>query len=159
MTREATNSQAPSASVKRFLTQDTGGFSLIEAMIAMVILTVGLLSIAQLVLVSLDKSEFAEYDVKAINVAQGKIEELRGLFGQQVESGVADADLSEGSHGPVTVSLQTSDGRIQGQLDFQVSWQVQNLAGGRRQVAVSVSPAVQNPRRSETITFTTYFSP
>lgn len=139
--------------------QKDAGFSLLEAVIALFILTVSLLSVAQLMILSLDKSEFAKSDTKAIQLAQAKAEELRQLYGRSVATSQSVADLSAGSHGPVTVILDSPEDRIQGQKNFQVSWTIQNLTAGQKAVSVTVAPAIINPRQSETITLTTRFSP
>ena len=135
------------------------GFSLIEAMVALLILTISLLALAQLMFVSLDKSQFANYDTKAIHLAQAKVEELRNLFGWQISSGQDASDLTAGSHGPETIALQAAGETLQGQRNFQVSWQVTNLAGGRKSVAVTVAPVIANPRQNETLTINTDFAP
>ena len=97
------------------------GFTLIEAMIAMFILTVSLLALAQLMLVSLDKTQFANFDTKAVNLAQAKLEELRTAFGWQIESG-GDSDLlATGPHGPETITLPARANTLQGIRSFQIS--------------------------------------
>ncbi len=143
-------------------TQDSrtsSGFSLLEAIIALFILTISLLALAQLMIVSLDKTQFSNYDTKAINLAQAKVEELRNLFGWQISSGQVAADLTPGTHGPETIMLQAPTGTLQGQMNFQVSWQVTDLASGRKSVAISVAPMTANPRQNETLTLTTDFAP
>ena len=135
------------------------GFTLIEAMIAMFILTVSLLALAQLMLVSLDKTQFANYDTKAVNLAQAKLEELRTAFGWQIESG-GDSDLlATGPHGPETITLPARANTLQGIRSFQISWQVTDLASGRKSVAVTVTPLAANPRQSQAITITTFLAP
>jgi Tfp pilus assembly protein PilV len=143
-------------------TQDfrsSSGFSLLEAMIALFILTISLLALAQLMIVSLDKTQFSSYDTKAINLAQAKVEELRNLFGWQISSGQVAADLTPGSHGPEEVTIQPPTATLQGQRSFQVSWQVTDLPSGRKSVAISVAPMTTNPRQNETLTLTTDFAP
>jgi type IV pilus modification protein PilV len=135
------------------------GFSLIEALIALFILSVGLLSVAQLMMVSLDRSEAAKYDTKAVQLAQAKVEELRLLFGRSVDSGQTPEDLSAGSHGPITVELENPDDRIQNQRSFQVSWDVQELDAGQKTVVVTVTPVTGNPHQTEIITLTTRLTP
>ncbi len=135
------------------------GFTLIEAMIAMFILTISLLALAQLMIVSLDKTQFANYDAKAVNLAQSKLEELRTAFGWEVESG-GDSDLlATGPHGPETITLPLPPNTLQGVRSFQVSWEVADLNSGRKSVSVTVTPLAANPRQSESITITTYLAP
>lgn len=135
------------------------GFSLIEALIALFILSVGLLSVAQLMMVSLDRSEAAKYDSKAIQLAQAKVEELRLLFGRSVDSGQTPPDLSTGSHGPITVELENPDNRIQNHRRFQVSWNVTDLDAGQKAVVVTVTPVAAGPYHTEIITLTTRLTP
>ena len=135
------------------------GFTLIEAMIAMFILTISLLAVAQLMMVSLDKTEFAKYETKAVHLAQAKLEELRALFGRQVDTGETVADLVAGPHGPDNIQLPSPQGTLQGMLNFQVNWQVIDLVGGQKAVSVTVTPLFPNPRQTETISIATNFSP
>jgi prepilin-type N-terminal cleavage/methylation domain-containing protein len=135
------------------------GFTLIEAMIAMFILTVSLLALAQLMLVSLDKTQFSNYDTKAVNLAQSKLEELRTAFGWEVESGGNSDLLATGTHGPETITLPARSGTLQGIRNFQISWQVTDLTSGRKSISVTVTPLAGNPRQSESITITTYLAP
>ena len=139
--------------------RNQNGFSLLEAMIALFILTISLLALAQLMIVSLDKTQFANYDTKAINLAQAKVEELRNLFGWQISSGQVSSELAPGSHGPETITLQAPSETLQGQRSFQVSWRVTDLASGRKSVAISVAPMTANPRQNETLILTTDFAP
>lgn len=135
------------------------GFSLLEAMIALFILSVSLLAIAQMLVLSLDKTEFSKSDTKAIQLAQAKAEELRLAFGREIATGTAAADLAAGSHGPEVVLLQSPDQRIQSQRTFQITWVVQDLGASRYGVAVTVTPGVDNPRQSESVTLSTRFTP
>jgi prepilin-type N-terminal cleavage/methylation domain-containing protein len=139
--------------------EDEKGFTLIESMIAMFILTISLLAVAQLMVVSLHKSEFAKYETKAVHLAQAKVEELRAMFGRQVDSGAPVADVAAGSHGPEEVRLPTPQGGLQGMLNFLVTWEVADLAGGQKAVEVTVVPANRNPRQTQTISIATRFSP
>jgi prepilin-type N-terminal cleavage/methylation domain-containing protein len=135
------------------------GFTLIEAMIAMFILTISLLAVAQLMMVALDKTEFAKYETKAVHLAQAKVEELRSLFGRQVETGETADELVAGAHGPEAVQLPTPQGSLQGLLNFQVRWEVADLLGGQKAVSVTVTPLFPNPRQTETLSIATRFSP
>lgn len=145
---------------KHKTTTTENGFTLIEAMVAIFILTVGLLSLGQLMLVSLDKSEFAKYDTKAVHLAQAKLEELRTLFGAQVANGgLPLSDLAAGSHGPETVVLRSKSGSLQGTISFQVSWQVVDLSSGRKTISVTVAPVNANQLRNDVLTLATNLTP
>lgn len=135
------------------------GFTLIEAVIAILILTVSLLGLAQLIMIGLEKHEFAKYDTKATNVAQTKMEELKTLYGWQIDSGQHAEDLAVGNHGPIHVSLKPEGGSRREPTDFWVRWEVANLAAGQKRIAVSVSPPVLNPRFNEVVIVTSVFAP
>lgn len=135
------------------------GFTLIEAVIAILILTVSLLGLAQLIMVGLEKHEFAKYDTKAANVAQTKMEELKTLFGWQIDSGLTADDLAAGSHGPIQVTLQPESGSRREPTDFWVRWDVADLSASQKRIAVSVSPPVLNPRFNEVVIVTSVFAP
>ncbi|GAB4234032.1 MAG: hypothetical protein Kow00109_06960 [Acidobacteriota bacterium] len=135
------------------------GFTLIEAMAALLILTISLLALAQLMLLALHQHEFAKNDAKALNLAQAKLEELRNLYGWEIDSGQAAEALSPGLHGPETVILSVPEGTLQGTLGFQVSWQVTELESGRKEVQVSVSPLNNHPWQTDTVTLSTRFAP
>jgi prepilin-type N-terminal cleavage/methylation domain-containing protein len=134
------------------------GFTLLEVIIAIVVLTIALLGLAQMILISIEKYDFARWDTKATQVAQAKIENLKSLFGGEIDSGVDDGDLINGEHGPELVALSTENSYGE-PTSFWVSWQVSDLSGGQKLVAVTVTPPVPDPNRNETITIMSQFAP
>ena len=76
------------------------GFSLIETIVSIVIITVGLLTLAHLLTISIVMHERTESDLKAVQVAQGKMESLKAQFNTFMTTGSLPGDLSAGSHGP-----------------------------------------------------------
>ena len=116
------------------------GFSLIETIVAIVIITVGLLTLAHLMTVSIMMHETTESDLKSVQLAQGKMESLKAQYNSFVASGDLQGDLSAGSHGPETVVIQTNDTNTQNLLSFNISWSIADMSGGMKQVTLSVSP-------------------
>ena len=115
------------------------GFSVVELLVAVAVLSVGLLGLAQLIGVALQQNDFARYNTTAIEVAQGKLEELRALYNWQVASGGSSADLSDGDHGPVTVVL-AADSQNYGSRSMSVAWTVSSPTTVRKDIVIRVTP-------------------
>lgn len=136
------------------------GFSLLETLIAIVVLSISLLALAQLLMVSLEQTKFAEFNTKGIQVALMKLEDLRGQYNNQIETGTEPADLTAGSHGPETVTLENVGTTIQSLRQFEVSWTVANQTGGAKSITVSVEPpANADVRLNKTISLSSNFAP
>ncbi len=116
------------------------GFTLIETIVAIIIITTGLLMLAQLMVVSITLHENTESDVKSIELAQAKMESLKAQFSHSLVTGTLPADLAPGSHGPETVMIETSEHDTQNSIYFDLSWDIINLSGGQKQVTLSISP-------------------
>lgn len=117
------------------------GFTLIEAMVAIVIITTGLLMLTHLMVVSIVLHERTESDIKSTQLAQAKMESLKAQFSNSLLGGTLPGDLASGFHGPETMMIQTDDdSNTQNYLYFNVSWNITDLAGGQKQVDLSVSP-------------------
>lgn len=114
-------------------------------MIAMIVIGVGLLGLAQLVGVAIQNDASAEYNTKAVELAQSKIEELKTLYGWQIASGTTANDLGTGPHGPETVALDLPENTSQGLRTFLVSWDVVDQPGGQKEITVTVNPPAENP--------------
>jgi len=139
--------------------KNNDGFTLLEVIVAIVVLTVALLGLAQMITISIEMYAFARWDTKATQVAQSKLENLKSLFGGEVETGVDDAELVTGDHGPELVILSAPAGTWGEPSDFWIRWQISDLTGGQKLIAVTVTPPVPNPRRNETITLMSQFAP
>lgn len=85
------------------------GFTLLEVIIAIAILTFGLLAVASMQTASIQGNSVANRLTEGTSWAQDKMEELLTLPD-------TDADLSEGSHGPETA--------ISGVNRYAVNWSV-----------------------------------
>lgn len=102
------------------------GFSLIESMIALLVMSTGLLAIAQLMLVTFSGPTLARSKSTAAMVAGEKLRFLAARY----RLNPADAALTLGTHGPEQVSIRNpNDG---GTLNrFNVQWTVSNVPDPR----------------------------
>ncbi len=118
------------------------GFSLLEVLIAMVILAIGLLGVAQMQITAIQGNVFGSGMTAASSLASNTIERLMGLP-------FTDVMLNTTTSGPPTDSLGTANGRqdnltgVEGGVNNEnytrVYW-VQDIAGrpGMRQITVRV---------------------
>ncbi len=134
------------------------GIGLLDSMIALVVLSVGLLALVQLMGTALNQSAFTQNNTMAAAVAQEKIEELRTVFTRELETRSALADLTDGSHGPQTVTLSSPGNSNMGDKQFRVTWNV-DISGKQKTVTGTVEPVVENTRQSESLAFTAVFAP
>ncbi len=145
--------------MKTTVRQECKGFTLLETLIALMILAVALLGLAHLVGIAISQNAFARYTTVAIQVAQTKLEDLKSGYNAELESGTVYPDLTPGTHGPETVTLEAPSYTRQGSRQFLVSWEVTSSAGTRKTVAITVNPQVANAMQTKTITVTSLFSP
>ncbi len=118
------------------------GFTLIEMLIALLILSFGLLSAGQLMYVAMSSASLARSKGNASMVAQDKLEFLADIFRRNR----ADANLTVGNHGPEQVQiLNPNSGTALNR--FQVVWNVSAVPDPRagkvitaRLVRVTVTP-------------------
>jgi prepilin-type N-terminal cleavage/methylation domain-containing protein len=119
-----------------------GGFTLIEMLIALLIMTFGLLAAGQLMLVAMGSASLARSKGSAAVVAQDRLEFLSDLYRQSASA----ADLTVGDHGPLQVNVQnTTDNSVLNR--FRVAWNVSVVPDARgktlaaRLVRVTVTPS------------------
>jgi prepilin-type N-terminal cleavage/methylation domain-containing protein len=107
------------------------GFSLIEMLIALFIMTFGLLAAGQLLfLASASASLARSIDVAAI-AAQNKVESLSALYKEDRFA----SDIAIGPHGPQQVEISNpSDETVLNR--FQITWNVDNLDDPRQNKAL-----------------------
>jgi len=115
------------------------GFSLIETMIGMFILTFGLLATGQLLFLAMSSSSLARSKGNATIVAQNQLESLADLYRQSPTS----ADLTVGNHGPNQVAVTSYDGKTVNR--FNVAWTVATVVTNGKtlkalQVVVTATP-------------------
>ena len=113
-----------------------------ETLIAMFIMTFGLLAAGQIMYVATSSSSLARAKGNAALVAQNKLETLGDLFRQNPLA----ADLANGNHGPE--QLRILNPSTSSTVDhFNVTWNVNTVADPRagkilkaKQVRVTVTP-------------------
>lgn len=142
------------------------GFTLPETLIAMLVLTFGLLATGQLIYVAMSSTSLARSKGSAALVAQAKLEVLADLYRQNPGA----PDLTDGSHGPEQVEITNPSSRS-ALNRYNVAWKVAILPDPRptkilkaRQVTVTVTPigsgATVNRKTplNKAVNFTTIFS-
>jgi len=134
------------------------GIGLLDSMIALFVLSISLLALVQLMGTAVNQSAFSQNNTMATAVIQEKIEELRTAYTRELETQSSSSDLTDGSHGPQTVTLSSPNDSNMGDKLFRVTWNV-NSSGHQKTVTGTVEPVVNNSRQSETLVFTTVFSP
>ena len=143
-------------------TAEQKGITLIESMIAVAVMSIALMALAQLMAVALQQNAFSRYNTMAIEVAQWKLEELLTQYTNELETSTSDTDLTAGSHptgspGYETETLTAPTGSAMADYQFQVSWTV-TVSGNQKTVTVTVAPMVVNELTSKTLSITTVFS-
>jgi type IV pilus assembly protein PilV len=101
------------------------GFTLIEVMIALVILAVGLLALMTMQIVSIKANAFSSEITYSTMLAQRQLETLRNLS-------FSDADLSAGDHVSPQSFIEKGD-------SYTVSWNVVNTAADIKTVTLQVT--------------------
>lgn len=125
----------------RFVTS-AAGFTLIEMLIALVIMTVGLLSAGQLMYVAMGSASLARSKGNAATVASDRLEFLADVYRRDR----LDASLTVGDHGPEVVQV-TNPNTGTALNRFRVQWTVSTVPDPRagkvlqaRLVRVTVTP-------------------
>ncbi|MFQ5741317.1 MAG: prepilin-type N-terminal cleavage/methylation domain-containing protein [Acidobacteriota bacterium] len=140
------------------------GFSIVEVMVAMAVLAISILGMAQLTALAVQQNSFARYNTAAVEIARGKLEELESVYSWELTTVTSSPDLTDGEHGPETVVLP-SDTQTQGSRDFSVSWTVSSPSTTRKDIVITVRPAgVSDPEsqdvlRSKTVTINSSLAP
>jgi prepilin-type N-terminal cleavage/methylation domain-containing protein len=143
------------------------GFSLIEMMLALIILTFGLLATGQLLYVAASSNSLARSKGTAALAAQSVLESLDALYRQNPLA----ADLVPGSHGPrQTIVSNPVEGTVLNR--YEVRWTVENVPDPRplkmlnaRRVRATVTPVQSDgtanvrPGMNKILNITTIFSP
>jgi type II secretory pathway pseudopilin PulG len=143
-----------------------GGFTLVETLIATLVLTFGLLAVGQLIYVVMSSMSLARSKGSASLVAQAKLDFLADLYRQNPGA----PDLTDGAHGPEQVQI-TNLNSSSALNRYNVAWKVAMVPDPRpgkvlkaRQVTVTVRPigsgATVNDKASlnKVVNLTTIFS-
>jgi len=125
------------------------GFSLLELLVAVVVLGISLLGLAQLVGIAIQQNSEARVNTIGIEVARGKLEQLRAAYSWQMESGEPASELAAGLHGPEIVELP----RVSEQFGVRrvlLQWTVTDQTVFRKDVEILVRPQVSSNQTDET---------
>jgi type IV pilus assembly protein PilV len=95
------------------------GFSLIELLIAMSILAIGLLALAQMQITSIRGNAYSSTTTDATTVAQDRLEQLIGLT---YSSLTTDTDLAAGNHPAGTQTIGGTQ-TVQG-ITYTITWSI-----------------------------------
>jgi prepilin-type N-terminal cleavage/methylation domain-containing protein len=120
------------------------GFSLIEMMIALVVLTFGLLTAGQMLLIAASSSSLARSKGAAAIIAQDRLESLASLYQQDP----SNSDLLLGDHGPLQTEIANSANETILNR-YRITWNVSAVPDPRpglrldsRRVSVRITPAL-----------------
>lgn len=115
---------------------NNAGFSLIECVFAIVILTVGLLAVAALASVAVKRETFAYKTSETSTLAASKIEEIKA--GNLLVGGSLASDVTGYSDVP--------------NFEYSRRWQISDGPSGTKQVTVVVFPQVSKDAKTAQIT-------
>lgn len=127
-------------------------------MITLVVLTITLLGVVQLMAIAVRQVALARVETMAAVIAQSKLEELRAVYNNELETETDSNDLTAGSHGPTTVTLAAPAHSSMGDRQFEVSWAV-IASGTRKIVSVTIEPQVPSALNSTNFSLTAIFVP
>ena len=138
------------------------GFTLVECMIAVAVMTISFLGLAQLMTIAIQQNAFARYNTMALEVAQMKLEELKTEHNNELDTNTTEPNLTAGSHPSGSpdyelVTLAAPTDSNMGDNQFQVSWTVA-VSGREKTVTVTVAPQVQNELTNKSLSVATVFS-
>ena len=128
--------------IRRRRNSARGGFTLIEMMLALMILGFGLLAVAAMQLQAMEYGRRGRHQTQAASIAQNQLETLQ----RQPWATIAP---TPGWTDPVTVDHTVNDGGDRIELSYQVSWQIADrVAGQTRSIDVRVNwDEVKRPGR------------
>jgi prepilin-type N-terminal cleavage/methylation domain-containing protein len=143
------------------------GFTLVEMMIALLVLTSGLLAVGQMLFVAAASGSLSRSKESAAIAAQDRLESLANLYRKDPSA----EDLKPGSHGPQQVEVINPIDETALNL-FNVLWNVESVSDGRpgkvleaKLVRVTIVPALPSgeanskPGLNKTLNVSTILSP
>ncbi len=143
------------------------GFTLVEMIISLLVLSSGLLAVGQMLFVAASSGSFSRSKGSAAIVAQDRLESLADLYRRDPSS----EDLSPGSHGPQQIEiLNPADGTTLNR--YNILWNVEPVPDPRpgkvvdaKLVRVTIAPALpgggsnSKPGLNKTVNVSTILSP
>lgn len=113
--------------MKKILHSKILGFSLIEALVASVVVAVAMMGLANLQGITLINSADSRMKTHALNLAQDKIEELRGFANQNTYTGLAgNTDTPTGANATFTRTWTVTDCSVSGNCTAQGNYKQAN---------------------------------
>jgi Tfp pilus assembly protein PilV len=143
--------QAGKLPVRTVLTPErTEGFTITETLIALVVLTFGLLAAGPLMFSSIASTMLARSKTAAVVAAQAKLEDLESRYGQVPEL----EELKPGEHGPIQTKVV--DPKNNTEINrFELTWEVATIPDPRdgkilagRLITVRATPITSDGRRN-----------
>lgn len=119
---------------------DQAGFTLIECMCALLITTVGVLSVAALMVTAISTQNVSTDAARANSLARAKIEELRAISAASPAAIRAQRDIGGNLNSNVANHFDTPNPR------FVRRWVVAGGPAGTQRVTVAVRPGVAGMR-------------
>jgi prepilin-type N-terminal cleavage/methylation domain-containing protein len=142
---QSANLATPEAEVKACMVPGSAGFTLVEMLVATVILAFGLLAAGQLTCLALNSASLARTKTCAAILAQNKLEQLSERFRNHPES----PEVQNGPHGPQWEEIvNPTAGSVLNR--FAISWDISELPDVRpeahpkaKRVVVTAIPILQ----------------
>ncbi|MGZ8902069.1 MAG: type IV pilus modification PilV family protein [Methylobacter sp.] len=130
--------------MKKILRRKLKGFSLIEVMIASVVVALAMLGVARLQGITLQDSADSRMKTHALNLAQDKIEELRNFANQSTYSGYSGSD---------------NNTAVGANSNFTRTWTITDCANSVNCKQVNVGVTWTDPNNStQTVQLTSYIA-
>jgi prepilin-type N-terminal cleavage/methylation domain-containing protein len=130
------------------------GFTLVELMIAIVMLAFGLLGMAGLMVSSTQVQQLSTSRSQMTTVAESKLEELRS-YGQTAATDPLRLRLNVGGSMVAPVANYADSAQAPGGRWFYRRWQIVNDIAGMRRVNLRIVPRVDDRYTPRQVQFTT----
>lgn len=139
---------------RRIAPWSRAGFTLVESMVAIVILTVGLLGSAGLMASSVRRQRLTATRGEMAAIADGKIDELRAIgmtaLGTSLRTQLATGGSTTSSVANYFDTVQSPDGR-----SYLRRWEIAVDPTGARRVSIRIEPATAGNYQWRRLDFTT----